>query len=350
LFLKRKLLLGSWDNQPQERTLMPSLRPLRIVIPGGTGQVGQILARHFREQGHAVTVISRHPKPAEWHVIEWNARHLDGWALAIDGSDVVINLAGRSVNCRYTAANRREIKNSRTITTGLVGEAIARASHPPPLWLNASTATIYRHALDKPMDEATGELGGNEPDAPRKWGFSIDVATSWERAFFAANTPRTRRIALRSAIVMSPDAGGVFDTLLHLVKWGVGGAAGSGSQYVSWIHDVDFTRAIEHLIRREEMSGVVNVSSPMPLPNREFMCCLRHSWCTSYIGLPTPKWILALGALLLRTETELVLKSRRVAPGRLLETGFEFHFPNWRGACQDLVHRWRELHCEVAAP
>lgn len=324
------------------------LRPFHIVIPGGSGQVGQVLARHFHEQGHSVTVIARHPKPAEWQTISWDAAHLDRWALAIDGADVVINLAGRSVNCRYNAANRREIKNSRTITTGLIGEAIARCSHPPALWLNASTATIYRHAIDRPMDEMTGELGGNEPGAPATWRFSIDVATSWERAFFAADAPRTRRIALRSAMIMSPDAGGIFDTLLRLVQWGLGGAAGSGQQYVSWIHDVDFLRAIDHLIAQEDMSGVVNLSSPFPVPNRDFMCCLRQAWCTSYVGLPAPKWVLSLGALLLRTETELILKSRRVVPRRLLESGFEFHFPNWRGACQDLVHRWRELHAETA--
>ena len=200
------------------------------------------------------------------------------------------------------------------------------------------------------MDEVVGELGGSEPGAPAKWRFSVDVATSWERAFFAADTPRTRRIALRSAMVMSPDEGGVFDTLLQLVRCGLGGTAGSGQQYVSWIHDVDFIRAVEHLIAHEEMSGVVNVASPCAIANKDFMCCLRHSWCTSYIGLPAPKWILALGAMVLRTETELVLKSRWVMPRRLLESGFEFHFPNWRGACQDLVHRWRELHCEVAAP
>ena len=295
-----------------------------------------------------MSVIARHPKPAEWQVLTWDAENLDKWELALDDADVVINLAGRSVNCRYTEAHRREIKNSRTITTGLVGQAIARCAHPPRLWLNASTATIYRHAIDRPMDEATGEIGGEEAGAPATWRFSIDVATSWERAFFAADTQLTRRVALRSAIVLSPQAGGVFDMLLNVVQWGLGGAAGSGSQYVSWIHEFDFIRAIEHLIAREDMSGVVNVSSPNPVPNRDFMCCLRHSWCTSYIGLPAPKWLLAAGAVLLRTETELILKSRRVVPRRLIESGFEFHFPNWRGACQDLVHRWRELHSEVA--
>ncbi len=323
---------------------MLSLGPLRIAIPGGTGQVGQILARHFHEQGHSVTVIARHARPAKWKGVLWDAQELGEWTVAIDGADVVINLAGRSVNCRYDAANRREIKNSRTISTGLVGRAIAQAARPPRVWLNASTATIYRHALDRPMDEVTGEVGGQEPDSDPKWGFSIDVATSWERAFFAAETPATRKVALRSAMTMSPDRGGVFDHLLRLVRWGLGGPSGSGNQYMSWIHSVDFVRAVEFLIERDEISGAVNICSPYPVPNREFMCCLRRAWCTSYIGLPASKWMLSLGAAFLGTETELVLKSRRVVPRRLSDAGFEFHFPNWRGACPDLVHRWRELN------
>jgi uncharacterized protein (TIGR01777 family) len=320
--------------------------PLRIVLPGGSGQIGQILARHFHEQGHSVTVIARHPKPAEWRTVYWDANTLGDWVSVIDGSDLVINLAGHTVNCRYNDTNRREIKNSRIFTTNLVGQAIARSSNPPRLWMNASTATIYRHALDRPMDEIGGELGGSEPNVPPSWQFSIDVATGWERTLFAAETPHTRRIALRSAMVMSPDRGGIFDALLGLVQWGLGGRAGSGHQYVSWIHDVDFIRAIEFLIAHEELSGPVNISSPFPVQNWKMMYCLRRAWCTSYIGLPAPKWALAIGALVLRTETELILKSRRVIPRRLLDAGFEFHFPNWRGACQDLVQRWRELNCD----
>ncbi|MDQ2840357.1 MAG: TIGR01777 family oxidoreductase [Acidobacteriota bacterium] len=315
---------------------------MQIVIPGGSGQVGQILARHFHEQGHHVTTISRHARPAEWRTIRWDGLELGDWVQDIDGSDVVINLAGRSVDCRYNAGNRREIKNSRTITTGLVGQAITAATRPPALWLNASTSTIYRHSLDRAMDDLTGEIGGNEPGAPETWRFSIEVATSWERAFFAAQTPRTRRVALRSAMTMSPDRGGVFDALLHLVRLGLGGTSGPGTQFVSWIHDVDFIRSVEFLIEHQELEGVVNVCSPCPVPNRYFMRCLRHAWCTTYIGLPAPRWALAAGAILLRTETELVLKSRRVVPTKLLKAGFEFHFPNWRGAAQDLVHRWRE--------
>lgn len=325
---------------------MASFRPLRVVIVGGTGLIGQLLARHFHDQGHRITVIARHPKLSDWPVVIWNGYDLGDWANVLEGSDVVINLAGRSVNCRYSTSNRREILNSRTISTGLIGQAIARAAEPPHLWLNASTATIYRHSLDVPMDEISGEIGGNEPNVPANWRFSIDVATAWERAFFALELPHTRRIALRCAMIMSPGDGGAFDPLLRLVRWGLGGPSGSGRQYVSWIHDVDFIRAIEFLIARQDISGVVNVASPHPTPNRKFMTCLRRSWCTSYIGLPTASWMLAIGAVLLRTETELVLKSRRVIPRRLLEAGFDFHFPNWRGACQDLVARWRQLHAD----
>lgn len=325
---------------------MASTRALRIVLPGGSGHVGHILARHFHEQGHDVTVISRHPKAWPWRGLAWDGETPGPWAAAIDGADVVINLAGRTVNCRYTEKHRREIKNSRIFTTRLIGDAIAAAQNPPRVWLNASTATIYRHSLDRPMDEATGEIGGNETGLPETWRFSIDVAVSWERTLFAVHTPQTRKIALRTAMVMSPDPGGVFDVLLSLVRWGLGGRTGTGQQYVSWIHDVDYVRAIEFLIANEACSGPMNVCSPCPIRNEEFMCNLRRSWCTSYIGIPTPEWALDIGGVLLQTEPELVLKSRFVVPGRLKSAGFEFHFPNWRGACHDLVSRWRELHSD----
>jgi uncharacterized protein len=206
--------------------------------------------------------------------------------------------------------------------------------------MNASTATIYRHTYDRPMDEQTGEIGGNEPDAPARWKFSIDVATGWEKAFFEAETPNTRKIALRSAMVMSPDRGGVFDTLLCLVRFGLGGSAGSGLQFVSWIHDADFVRIIDYLIGRDGIDGIVNVASPNPLPNREFMKALRQAWGVG-IGLPAASWMLEIGSVFLRTETELVLKSRRVIPGRLVEAGFQFQFPQWPAAAHDLVARWR---------
>jgi uncharacterized protein len=313
---------------------------MRIVITGGSGQVGQILARHFHGKGLAVAIIARHVQPALWSSIKWDGRQPGEWVKELDGADVVINLAGRGVNCRYNQANRREIKESRIITTQLVGDAIARASQPPKLWMNASTATIYRHAMDRPMDEIDGEIGGNEPRLPSAWRFSYDVATSWERTFFEAKTPLTRKIALRSAMIMSPDRGGVFDTLLTLVRLGLGGKSGSGRQFVSWVHDVDFVRAVEFLIARSDLDGCINVTSPRPLPNRDFMAALRRAFGAP-IGLPATQLMLEIGAVFLRTETELILKSRRVVPRRLLDSGFAFQLPDWSDAAVDLVRRWR---------
>jgi hypothetical protein len=324
------------------RTALLSLprRPLRIVIPGGAGHLGRILAGHLHAKGDAVTVLSRSGAVEPWPVLSWNGSDLDDWARGLEGADVVINLAGRSVNCRYTAGNRREILESRVRTTELVGEAISRLQRPPRLWMNASTATIYRHSLDREMDEASGELGGREPDAPDPWHFSIEVARRWERAFFAAHTPRTRKIALRGAMVMSAEHGGTFDLLLRLVRFGLGGQAGCGKQYVSWIHEDDFVRALDYLTEHEELEGPVNVASPNPVPNEEFMRTLRNVW-GSRIGLPATNWMLEAGALFLRTETELILKSRRVVPGLLLKSGFEFQFSEWRSAAENLVGKWR---------
>ncbi|HSK44794.1 MAG TPA: TIGR01777 family oxidoreductase [Candidatus Binatia bacterium] len=324
-------------------TFLHESRKLRIVIPGGNGQVGNVLARHFHAQGHSVTVLSRHPEPASWRVLPWNGCDLGTWTNAIDGADIVINLAGRNVNCRYTPANRREIMDSRILSTRVLGQAIAQATQPPTLWMNASTATIYRHALDRAMDESTGELGGHEPDAPSTWRFSIDVATKWEREFFAPATPRTRKIALRSAMTMGPDRGGIFDTLLRLVRIGLGGKAASGKQSISWIHETDFLRAIDFLIDQQDLNGCINICSPCPLPNQEFMRVLRQAWGTS-IGLPATRWMLDLGAVFLRTETELILKSRRVVPQRLIDAGFKFNFAEWPIADSDLVQRWRSNH------
>jgi uncharacterized protein (TIGR01777 family) len=314
--------------------------PLRILIPGGSGQVGRLLARHFHERGDHVTVLARGHVGGPWKSQYWDGATLGSWTRAVDDTDVVINLAGRSVDCRYTPANRREILDSRVRSTRVLGEAIARSSHPPAVWMNASTATIYRHALDRPMDEPTGELGGKELNAPDTWRFSIDVATAWEKAFSESDTPRTRKVALRSAMVMSPSPGGVFDVLLRLVRFGLGGRAGSGKQFVSWIHDSDFIRAIEFLIARDNLSGAVNLASPNPLPNAEFMRALRRAWGMP-IGLPATNWMLEFGAFFLRTETELILKSRQVVPTRLIENGFEFQFPTWEAAAHNLVERMR---------
>ncbi|GAA4691204.1 TIGR01777 family oxidoreductase [Streptomyces youssoufiensis] len=311
---------------------------MKIVIPGGTGQVGTILDRALTAAGHEVVVLTR--RPVRERQIGWDGRTLGAWAEAIDGSDVVVNLAGRSVSCRYTAANLRAMMGSRVDSARVVGEAIASASRPPRVWLQMSTATIYAHRFDAPNDEATGALGGTEPRVPGYWAYSVDIARNWEQAQEEADTPHTRKVALRAAMVMSPDRGGVFDVLSWLARLGLGGPVAGGAQYVSWIHDHDFVRAVEFLVDRDDFSGPVNLAAPAPLPQRAFMRALRTAWGVP-VGLPATRWMAELGALALRSDTELLLKSRRVVPGRLLEAGFTFDHARWPQAADDLVRRAR---------
>jgi hypothetical protein len=315
---------------------------MKIVIPGGSGQVGTILARAFHAGGHEVVVLSRKASDkSDWRSVEWDAKKIGDWAEEFDGAEVVINLAGRVVNCRYNAENRRQIMNSRVDSTKAVGEAILKAKSPPRIWLQASTATIYAHRFDAPNDEITGIIGGGEKSAPDTWNFSIDVAKNWEKTANEFALPKTRLVLMRSAMTMSPDREGIFDVMLGLVRKGLGGTAGDGRQYISWIHDKDFIRAVYWLIEREELSGAVNISSPNPLPNKEFMRIFREAWGTK-IGLPATELMLEIGAVFMRTETELILKSRRVVPTRLIESGFEFEFSEWKDAARDLCQRWRE--------
>lgn len=296
------------------------------------------------ESGHECVVLTRIPDPvasASARQVAWDGETLGAWATELEGADAVINLAGRSVNCRYTPTNRRAILESRLDSTNVVGEAIARCTDPPRVWLQAGTATIYAHRYDAPNDERAGELGGSEPGIPETWRFSVDVARRWEQALEAAQTPRTRKVVLRTAIVMNPDKGSAFDILLSLVRRGLGGASGDGRQYVSWIHHEDFVRAVLWLLEHD-LSGPVNVAAPNPLPNAEFMRALRAAWGRSF-GLPSHRWMLEIGAVFLRTETELVLKSRRVVPDRLTEAGFAFAHPSWPAAARALCVEWRAL-------
>ncbi len=312
---------------------------MRIIIPGGTGQVGTLLARVFVADGHEVTVLSRRPAAAPWRVATYDPRLIGPWTTELEGADVVINLAGRNVNCRYTPENRREIFDSRVETTRIMGNAIARCRRPPAVWLQASTATIYSHRFDAPNDDVSGVIGGREADAPQSWWFSVEVATAWERAATDTVTSATRLVLLRSAMVMSPDRGGIFDTLRRLARVGLAGAVDGGRQYISWIHEKDFVRAMYWLIEHRELSGAVNVSSPNPLPYRDFMREVRRA-VHMPIGLPATKWMLEIGARALKTESELVLKSRRVTPRRLLESGFRFDFPEWSEAVRRLGDGW----------
>lgn len=311
---------------------------MKIVIPGGTGQVGTILNRALTAAHHDVVLLTR--RPQRDREVHWDGETLGPWAEAIDGSDMVVNLAGRSVSCRYTPANLQAMMDSRVHSAQVVGEAIAAAARPPRVWLQMSTATIYAHRFDAPNDEATGVIGGAETGVPGYWAYSVEIAKAWERAQERAETPSTRKVALRAAMVMSPDRGGVFDVLLRLARLGLGGPVAGGAQYVSWIHDRDFVRAVEFLAERDDLAGPVNLAAPAPLPHRAFMRALRAAWGVP-VGLPATKWMAEAGALAMRSDTELLLKSRRVVPGRLVEAGFAFDHTQWPEAADDLVRRVR---------
>jgi uncharacterized protein (TIGR01777 family) len=309
----------------------------RIILAGGSGFLGGELAKHFAALGWDVVILTRAPKPRPDQVREvaWDTKSLGDWARDLEGATAVANLTGRSVDCRYNAKNRREIMDSRVNSTRVVGEAIARCKTPPRVWLNSSTATLYTHTFGKPHDESSQDM---DSAVDAKDAFSVEVAQAWERTLNEANTPQTRKVALRTSMVLGLGQNSVFPVLRRLTKSGLGGRQGSGNQFVSWIHIEDFCRAIEWLIVHEDLSGPINQCAPNPLPNAEMMKIFREV-CGMPIGLPATEWMLEIGAFFLRTETELIFKSRRVVPGRLLESGFKFHFPTFREALGDLEQR-----------
>ena len=313
------------------------ITPKRIVLAGGTGQIGQVLARHYLAKGWDVSVLSRSGTGLGRHT-PWDGHTLEAWTTELDGAEVVINLAGRTVNCRYTEENLRQMMDSRVHSTRVIGDAIAQTATPPRLWLQMSTATIYAHRYDAANDELTGVLGGSEPDVPRYWDRSVQIANQWEATLSEAITPRTRKVALRSSMVMSPDSGGIFDVLCNLTRKGLGGSIAGGKQFVSWIHDGDFLGAIDFIDAHDNLTGAVNLCSPNPLPQAELMHSLRAALGVG-IGLPATAWMAYIGAIFMRTDAELVLKSRRVVPSRLLAEGFSFEFPNWESAVRDLAAR-----------
>jgi hypothetical protein len=307
--------------------------PKRIVLAGGSGFLGQALATHLGKSGHEIVILTRTPKPRTDgpREIRWDGSAMGPWQQEVEGAQAVINLTGRSVNCRYTASNRKEILESRVNSTRCLGQAIGACQTPPAVWLNASTATVYRHTFDNAWDEQ----GETEAFAEAKDRFSVEVAWAWERALAEAATPRTRKLALRTSMVLGLSRNSVFPVLRRLTRLGLGGKLDSGRQFVSWIHELDYCRAIDWLLSHEEISGPVNVTAPNPVTNAEMMRIMR-AICGVPIGLPASGWMLEVGAFLMRTETELILKSRRVVPGRLLGSGFEFRFSDIRGAFEDL--------------
>lgn len=302
----------------------------RIVIAGGSGFLGRILAAYFREAGNEVTILARSPGlPGE---VDWNIAEPARWASHLEGADVIVNLAGRTVNCRYTESNRAEIMESRIESTNAIARAIQLCKQPPAVWINASTATIYKHTYGQPH----GEQGEIAPSPEACDAFSIEVARAWEKALFNAAVPNIRKVALRTAMVLGHGRNSVLPMLCRLTRLGLGGRMGDGRQYVSWIHQRDFCRAVDWILEHAEMSGVVNVAAPNPITNAEMMRIFRKALGAPF-GLPAARWMLEAGAFFLRTETELILKSRRVIPKRLLDAGFQFQFADFECALQDLL-------------
>ncbi|GAA0430694.1 TIGR01777 family oxidoreductase [Lentibacillus halophilus] len=291
----------------------------KVILAGGTGFIGNYFKEQFMERGYDVHIISRHPS-----YISWN----DESAIidVLEGAELLVNLAGKSVNCRYNEKNKNDIMNSRLETTSILGEAILSCDNPPNVWMNSSTATIYRHAEDRPMTEENGEIGT---------GFSVDVAVNWEKTFFSFDLPETRQMALRTAIVLGEN-GGVMTPYRNLVKFGLGGAQGTGNQTFSWIHIEDLFQIVLFLKDRSDCSGVFNCSAPNPVSNQELMRELR-TVMTIPLGLPSPKWLLEMGAVFIRTETELILKSRWIVPEKLLNKGYTFTFETLHQSLQDIL-------------
>jgi uncharacterized protein (TIGR01777 family) len=309
----------------------------RFIIAGGSGFVGRLLTESLVSGNNDVVVFTRSPGPSARSIrqVGWDGRTLGDWARELDGASALVNLAGRSVNCRYNERNRREILESRVDSTRVLGEAIALCNTPPPVWLNASTATIYKHTFDREMDEATGEIGAT-PEA--KDAFSIEVARAWEETLDKASTPATRKIAMRTAMVFAASKGGAYRVLRGLTRWGLGGAVAGGRQFISWIHEADLCRSVQWLVDRDDFSGPVNLASPNPITHREMMRIIRRE-CGVPFGLPATRRMLEIATFVHRTEAELIIKSRRVVPGRLLTAGFQFRFPRMEDAVREIESR-----------
>jgi uncharacterized protein (TIGR01777 family) len=302
----------------------------KIVIAGGNGFLGSALTSYFKEKANQVILLARNKVEVSGKVswMAWDGSTIGEWATALENADVVINLAGKNVNCRYTDKNKKLIYDSRLNSTSILGEAIKLCKQPPAVWINSSSATIYRDSYDKFMTEANGEIGDD---------FSMDVCNKWEAAFNEMKIPGVRKIILRTSIVLG-HGGGAMPALKTLVRLGLGGKQGSGKQYVSWIHQKDFCSAVEHVLNSRHAEGIYNVTAPNPLPNNYFMKALRTAMNIP-AGIFAPQLILALGAIFIRTETELILKSRKVFPKRLLDEGFVFEFNEAKDALEDLCRK-----------
>jgi len=306
----------------------------KIILAGGSGFLGGALARHFSALNWEVVVLTRQPRPRKDGVreVSWDGERVGAWAQELEGADAIVNLSGKSIDCRFTSANRKLLLESRTRPTLAIGQAIKQCKTPPRVWLNSSSASLYKHTFDTDMDEE----GTQDATPEAKDDFLIELIHQWEAAFNVVQTPRTRKVALRTTMVLGHGRNSVFPVLRRLTRLGLGGRMGSGRQFVAWIHVEDFCRAVEWAIVHEALSGPVNCAAPQPLPQAEMMRLFREA-CGMPFGLPAMVWMLEIGTFLLRKEAVLILKSHRVVPGKLLASGFTFRFPSFREALSNLM-------------
>lgn len=299
----------------------------KMVIAAGTGFLGTVLIDFFKESYAEIIVLTRGKSEQKNNIeyVHWNANSLTGWEKVLENTDVLINLAGKSVDCRYTPENKAAILSSRLDSTKVLNEAVLKCKNPPKHFINSSTATIYRHSEDKQMDEYSGEIGDD---------FSMNIAKSWEKAFYDVEIDKTLKTAVRTSIVLGKN-GGAFIPLKRLTQLGFGGKNGNGNQFVSWIHELDFARAISFIIEKR-LEGNINVVSPKPQRNVDFMRELRKAVGIPF-GISISENMLKIGAKIIQTEPELVLKSRNVIPKRLTENGFTFEYHNLEKAFKNLL-------------
>lgn len=297
---------------------------MKIIITAANGFMGEALVNYFSKAHEVVAIVRKSMTFENVKTCMWDGKNIGDWATEIDGADVLINLAGKSVNCRYNEANKAAIYASRLESTAVLGKAIEACKNPPKLWINAASATIYRHLLNDPMTENNGEIGT---------GFSVDVCQKWEKSFFDFKFKKMRQVALRTAIVLGKN-GGVMIPFKRLTQLGFGGKMGNGQQQFSWIHIDDVCRSIEFIIENESLKGALNVSSPNPVRNNVFMQALRQRY-NRFAAIPSPVWLLELGAKLIKTETELILKSRFVLPEKLEHAGFKWKFSKIEEALEE---------------
>jgi len=302
----------------------------KIVLAGGSGQMGTALKDYFKDKAEAIVILSRKAKPAEGNVrtLLWDGKSADEWYHELEDAEILVNLAGKNVNCRYTEKNKKEIFDSRTNSINALSEAVKKCNRPPKLWIQCASATIYRHAEDRPMTEANGETGE---------GFSVEVCQLWEKTFRerTAGFTHTRKVILRTSLVLGKQEG-VFPRLINLVKFGLGGRQGNGQQWVSWVHELDVASMVEWIALHPAIEGEINCTSPLPLQNKDFMKIIRTAYGAPF-GLPAPAWLMEIGAFMIGTETELILKSRWVLPQRIKESGYTFKLPELKDAVKQIL-------------